>query len=260
MKRVLVTGSNGQLGKTLQELAPEYQEIVFYFTDRSTLDITQSDEVDRTFQKIQPEYCINCAAYTQVDQAEKSPGLAYDVNVKGVENVVKGCLENDTVLIHLSTDYVFDGKKEEGYTTQDQPNPINVYGQTKLKGEQAIQEKLDQYFIVRTSWLYSKAFGHNFYKTILAKAKAGETITVTDEQRGCPTKALNLAKYILELIVSGNTHYGIKHFTDGVAMSWYEFADKILTNEGYRAKTTLKTGENYCTFARRPRFCILLEE
>lgn len=257
MKRVLVTGSGGQLGMTLQDLAPEYPELRFFFKDKRALDITRPEKAARSFMEIQPDYCINCAAYTNVERAESNPDLAFEINVKGVENIVEDCLRHDTVLIHLSTDYVFDGTKKEGYYPQDQPNPINVYGRSKLEGEQLIQKHMKHYFIVRTSWLYSKKYGHNFYKTILAKAKAGETITVTDEQRGCPTDTLNLAKYLLDLIASGNNQYGIKHFTDGEAMTWYEFAQQILQEGDLYSKVELIKGENYSTFARRPTNSIL---
>ncbi|NER09911.1 dTDP-4-dehydrorhamnose reductase [Muriicola jejuensis] len=253
MKRILVTGSKGQLGMTLKELAPKYSDLEFHFTDRETLDITNLEEVHKVFKEIEPEYCINCAAYTQVDQAEKTPEPAYDVNVKGVKHLVQACQQTRTILIHISTDYVFDGTKAEGYFPWDKPNPINVYGKTKLEGEKVIQETLEKYFIVRTSWLYSKKYGHNFYKTILEKAKAGESITVTDQQRGCPTDTENLVRYLLELIQSDSTDYGIKHFTDGEAMTWYEFAVKILIDEGFNDQKKLRKGKNYRTFARRPR-------
>ncbi|NND14777.1 MAG: dTDP-4-dehydrorhamnose reductase [Eudoraea sp.] len=258
MKRVLVTGSNGQLGLTLQDLAPDYPEMKFYFTDKDTLDVTRPEEVTRVFAEIKPDYCINCAAYTQVDQAEKEPEAAYELNVRAIDNLVSACKESNTILLHLSTDYVFDGTKEEGYRPYDTPNPINVYGKTKLEGERFIQEKLEHYYIVRASWLYSKLYGHNFYKTILTKAKAGEPLIVTDQQRGCPTDADNLAKYLLELIASGSTQFGIKHFTDGEAMTWYDFAEKILKDTGYRDKTDLQRGENYRTFAARPRNSVLI--
>ncbi|MCE2613618.1 dTDP-4-dehydrorhamnose reductase [Flavobacteriaceae bacterium D16] len=258
MKRILVTGSNGQLGMTLKELAPVFPEMEFHFTDKASLDITQAREVTRIFTEIKPDYCINCAAYTQVDQAEKEPEAAYEINVRGVDNLVSACKETDTILLHISTDYVFDGTKEDGYRPYDTPNPLNIYGRTKLEGERLIQEKLELYFIVRTSWLYSKKYGHNFYKTILAKAKAGEPLRVTDNQRGCPTDARNLAKYLLDLMTSGNTQYGIKHFTDGEVMTWYDFADRILNDNGYKDKIDLQRGENYRIFAARPRNSVLI--
>ncbi|MCX2718538.1 dTDP-4-dehydrorhamnose reductase [Lentiprolixibacter aurantiacus] len=258
MKRVLVTGSSGQLGMTLQELAPEYPEMRFHFTDKSSMDITRPEEVSLVFEQLKPDYCINCAAYTRVDQAEKEPDAAYELNVRGVKHLVSACKESNTVLIHISTDYVFDGTRKEGYGPEDVPNPINVYGKTKLEGEQLIQAHLDHYFIVRTSWLYSRKYGHNFYKTILAKAKAGEALTVTDKERGCPTDTVNLAKYLLDLIATRSAEYGIKHFSDGEPMTWYEFAESILNDNGYRDKADLQRGENYRTFAQRPVNSVLI--
>lgn len=257
MKRVLVTGAGGQLGKSIRDLAPEYPSLAFLFLDKSGMDITREEEVMKTFEEFQPDYCINCAAYTQVDQAERTPQPAYAVNVSGVENLVQACNKTQTVLVHISTDYVFDGKKKQGYHPGDTPNPINVYGKTKLEGERIIQKYLDRYFIVRTSWLYSKKYPPNFYLTILEKAKQGETLTVTDTQRGCPTDAANLARHLLELVRSGRTDYGISHVTDGVAMTWYGFAEAILKEKGYLETTALARGENYLTFAERPENSVL---
>ena len=257
MKRVLVTGAGGQLGKSIQELAPEYASLEFFFMDKTELDITSWDQVFDRFRQVEPDYCINCAAYTKVDQAEKTPEPAYAVNVIGVKNLARACAEMGTTLIHISTDYVFDGKKKEGYLPEDQPNPINVYGKTKLEGERIIEKNLDRYFIVRTSWLYSKKYGPNFYLTILEKAKKGETLTVTDAQRGCPTDAANLARHLLELIGSESTDYGISHFTDGEVMSWFEFARNIIDENGLLESTELVKGQNYNTFAVRPEISIL---
>ena len=260
MKRILVTGSKGQMGMTLQELAPDYPDLDFHFTDKDILDITDADTVTRVFSELKPHYCINCAAYTQVDQAEKNPELAFEVNAKAVAHLADACSENDTILIHLSTDYVFDGTSKSGYRPGDEPNPINVYGKTKLEGERTIQAQLNNYFIVRTSWLYSKQYGHNFYRTILEKAKKGEKLVVTEQQTGCPTNALNLSKYLLDLIESDSEAFGIKHFTDGESMTWYEFAKNILADNGYNQKVNLQRGENYRTFAQRPINSILITE
>ncbi|MFZ9004639.1 MAG: dTDP-4-dehydrorhamnose reductase [Robiginitalea sp.] len=257
MKRVLVTGAGGQLGKSIQDLAPEYESMEFFFMEKTELDITNRDKVMEKFRQVQPDYCINCAAYTEVDQAEKTPQPAYAVNVKGVENLVHACAETGTILIHISTDYVFDGKKKEGYLPEDKPNPINVYGKTKLEGERVIQQSLERYFIVRTSWLYSKKYAPNFYLAILEKAKKGEKLTVTDAQRGCPTDAANLARYLLEIVKSGREDYGISHFTDGEVMSWYGFATNILKEYGFWEVIELVKGENYHTFAERPANSIL---
>ncbi len=251
MKRVLVTGANGQLGLSIQKIAENYPKVEFVFRTSKTLDITNSEEVNTVFASEQFDFCINCAAYTNVEQAEKTPEPAFAVNAEGVQLLVKTCAENKVVLIHISTDYVFDGEKKSPYTTDDRPNPINVYGASKLKGENYIQENLEKYFVVRTSWLYSE-FGKNFYKTILQKAKAGETMKISEEQTGCPTNANNLAKYVLDLMAENNKNYGIHHFTDGEAMTWYDFALKILQENGLENSARLDKIKNYRTFAKRP--------
>ncbi len=163
------------------------------------------------FSKNPYDFCINCAAYTNVEQAEKTPEIAYSVNAEGVKNLAMACKVNGVKLIHISTDYVFDGEKKEGYYPEDIPNPINEYGKSKLKGEQYIQEILNEYMIIRTSWLYSE-YGHNFYKSILKKAQKGETLYVTDDQVGCPTDANNLASYILEFLQKENLVFGDRAF------------------------------------------------
>ena len=257
IKRILVTGANGQLGKSLQDLSKSFLTMDFMFLGKSDLDITSVNEIREWFEKYHPDYCVNCAAYTQVDQAEKTPLDAYNVNVKGVENIATASREWGTTLIHISTDYVFDGKKKEGYLPTDKPNPINVYGKTKLEGERAIQERMEKYFIIRTSWLYSKKYPPNFYLTILDRARKGEPLSVTDTQKGCPTDAANLAQHLLEKIKSETVDYGISHFTDRVPMTWYEFARLILKSEGLLNEVRLQKAENYHTFAVRPENSIL---
>lgn len=257
MKRILVTGAGGQLGKTIWDVAHEYPNLEFLFLDKENLDITQADEILKRFREFRPDYCINCAAYTNVEQAEQTPEPAYAVNVLGVENLVRACRETDTVLVHISTDYVFDGTKEGGYYPDDEPNPINEYGRTKLLGEQIIQRELKRYCIIRTSWLYSKKYGPNFYLTILEKAQRGESLIVTDEQVGCPTDASNLASYLLQLIASGDVNFGIGHFTDGEAMSWYDFAGRILRENKVLECSDLTKAQNYLTLAPRPQISIL---
>lgn len=259
MTRVLVTGANGQLGQSIHKIAMDYSELEFVFKNSKDMDITDAHNVDKVFDDGRYQYCINCAAYTNVEKAEKEEKKAFLVNAEGVRNLAECCLKNDVILIHISTDYVFDGEKKEPYTIEDTPNPINVYGASKLMGEDYISEILERYFIVRTSWLYSE-FGNNFYKTILRKARAGEELQITDEQIGCPTRAGNLAEYILKLIDSENTEYRIHHFTDGEAMTWYGFAKRILTESGLENGPSLKKAENYRTFAKRPKNSVLKTE
>ena len=258
MKRVLITGASGQLGKSIQDWAAKFPELQFRLVDRTEMDIINQNQVDKCFSEFNPHFCINCAAYTKVDQAALTPEPAYAVNVEGVKNLVEACVENDVTLIHISTDYVFDGTKNEGYYPEDKPNPINVYGLTKWKGEKLIRKGMQHYFIIRTSWLYSKKYPPNFYLTILEKARRGEELIVTNAERGCPTDASNLAKHILMLIDSGNTSFGISHFTDGQVMSWHGFAVQILEEHGILQTTKLEKGQKSRSFARRPDNSILL--
>ncbi|MEP2690297.1 dTDP-4-dehydrorhamnose reductase [Maribacter dokdonensis] len=250
MKKVLVTGANGQLGQCLQKIAPSYKELNVIFKSSKELDITDILGIEEAFLKGNFNYCINCAAYTNVEQAEKTPDIAYKVNAEGVKNLANVCKSYNTTLIHISTDYVFDGEKDEPYTIKDVPNPINEYGKSKLLGEKHIQEIMDNYCIIRTSWLYSE-FGKNFYTTILMKAKAGENLSVTNEQLGCPTNANNLALYLVEKLIQNN-NFGIEHFTDDYSCTWFDFAEKILIEHELEKTVQLRRDKNYRTFARRP--------
>ena len=257
---ILITGANGQLGMTIQELYAGNRAFNFIFTSKPELDITSKKQLDVFFDKYKFDYCINCAAYTNVEQAEKTPDLAYKVNAEAVKNLAEACKESNTTLIHISTDYVFDGDKKEPYTIEDVPNPINEYGKSKLLGEAYIQDVLTDYFIIRTSWLYSKKYGKNFYKTILEKAQKEDKLSITDEQTGCPTNTESLAKYIIDLIVYKSADYGLKHVSDNKVMTWYHFAKEILSENKLNNKTKLVKTSNYVTFAKRPKNSILLNE
>lgn len=259
MKRILVTGANGQLGRCIQKIAARYATLDFSFKSSKELDITNLDMVNTLFDAVKFDFCINCAAYTNVEQAEKSPEIAFKVNAEGVKALAVACKTNSVKLVHISTDYVFDGEKEEGYLPVDKPNPINEYGKSKLKGEQYIEKILKEFLIIRTSWLYSE-FGKNFYNTILRKAQDGENLKVTDEQRGCPTNANNLAEFMVNLLVDKTFKSGILHFTDGIVLTWYEFAEKILKNNNLGDTVKLEKDRNYRTFAKRPECSVLISE
>jgi len=257
MQSILVTGSEGQLGRTLQEFSPDYN-CNFDFTSSTELDITNPKSTESVFQKGQYNYCINCAAYTNVEQSEKTPVLAFKVNAEGVKNLSKACNKYNVTLIHISTDYVFDGNKTSPYTVQDVPNPINQYGKSKLQGEEYIRSILRNHYIIRTSWLYSKKYGHNFYRTVLQNAKEGQELRITDEQKGCPTNTENLARFIIEEVLTGKVPFGTQHFTDGQAMTWYDFAKQILEENGLTDKTSLILDRNYRTLAKRPQNSVLV--
>ena len=257
MIKVLVTGKDSQLAKCIRDIEKEDSSISFTYKNSKELDITDTTSVKNSFEDENYDYCINCAAYTNVEQAEKTPEIAVKVNAEGVKSLAKSCKTSDTILIHISTDYVFDGEKSESYTVDDIPNPINEYGKSKLKGEQYIQEFLKSYFIVRTSWLYSKKHGHNFYKTILEKTKTKAEISVATDQIGCPTDTVNLSRFLFNLINKKNNDYGIYHFSDEKSMTWYDFAKEILLENGINNKIKLLKAREYITFATRPKFSVL---
>jgi dTDP-4-dehydrorhamnose reductase len=256
MTRILVTGAEGQLGKCIQKVAAKYPDFEFEFHSSKTLDITDPLRISEVLSENHFKYCINCAAYTNVEEAEKTPDIAFAINSEAVRQLALACSEYMSILIHISTDYVFDGRKETPYRTTDPTNPINEYGKSKLAGEKHIQKILTEHFIIRTSWLYSE-FGNNFYKSILNKANVENRLRITDEQKGCPTDANNLAKYILNLIATERRDFGLHHFTDGEAMTWYDFAARILKENALEDKVQLDRVKNYRTFAERPKNSIL---
>ncbi|KSA12811.1 dTDP-4-dehydrorhamnose reductase [Maribacter dokdonensis] len=251
MKKVLVTGANGQLGQCLQKIAPSYNELNVIFKSSKELDITDILGIEEAFVKGNFNYCINCAAYTNVEQAEKTPDIAYKVNAEGVKNLANVCKSYNTTLIHISTDYVFDGEKDEPYTVKDVPNPINEYGKSKLLGEKHIQEIMDNYCIIRTSWLYSE-FGKNFYTTILKKAKTDDILRISNTQLGYPTNAMNLGEFIIGEIKLNEFKYRVYHFTDKIEMTWYQFAVKII-NDKKLSNKVLIFDNNTAYLASRPK-------
>jgi len=256
---ILVTGANGQLGKTIEELFSENDiGCDFTFITKNQLDITDEEIVKTFFINNKFDYCINCAAYTNVEQAEKTPEIAYKINANAVRILAETCKETNTVFIHISTDYVFDGEKKEPYTNEDLPNPINEYGKSKLLGEKYIQEILKRYFIIRTSWLYSKKYGKNFYKTIQEKAQKEKELLVTTQELGCPTNTVNLAQYIIDLIWQNRKNFGIHHFCDGQVMTRYEFAKQIINENDMLNSIKLVESNNYHTFVKRPRNSVLM--
>lgn len=255
MKNVLLTGANGQLGKCLQVLAEKQSDIKFSFYSSAGLDITNREAIEAAFTAETFDFCINCAAYTNVEQAETASEKAFLVNATGAKNLAEVCSSHNTCLLHISTDYVFDGKASSPYLENDPANPINVYGASKLKGEELIQQTLEQYFIVRTSWLYSQ-FGHNFYNTILKKAEEGADLKITGAQTGTPTNANDLAQFLIEIINSGNKQFGVYHFSNSGQASWYDFAAEILKLSD-NSHIKLKRDDSYQTKAKRPVYSVL---
>ena len=256
MKKVLVTGANGQLGRCIQDAASRFSDLEFVFVSKEEMDIQSSAQVEAIFQKYNFDYCINTAAYTNVEKAESEEEKAFAINAEAVQNLASVCKTNDIVLFHISTDYVFDGKKRSPYLETDSTNPLNVYGATKLKGEQYIQEITEKYFIFRTSWLYSQ-YGHNFLKTILKYSEQGKPLTITTEQTGTPTNANDLAEVILNVIQQESKQYGIYHYSNAGETTWYGFAEEILRQHGLLNKTNLVKTKHYTTFAARPQYSVL---
>jgi len=256
MKKVLVTGAKGQLGKCIKDAAKNLPELEFLFAPRSKLDIENPAAIAKLFSKNNYNYCINTAAYTNVEKAEREPEKAFNINAEGVKNLASICNQNKTTLIQISTDYVFDGKKTTPYTEEDATNPINVYGASKLKGEQYVQEICENYFIIRTSWLYSQ-YGYNFYKSILKFAKESSDLKITTEQTGTPTNANDLAECILQIIKKESNKYGIYNISNSGEATWYDFAKEILLQTNQLNIIKLAKTSHYRTFAKRPNFSVL---
>ncbi|WP_420571261.1 dTDP-4-dehydrorhamnose reductase [Kordia sp.] len=258
MKTVLVTGANGQLGQCIQKIQNTHSDINFQFKSSSELDITDTQTVYNYFSNHNIDYCVNCAAYTNVELAESEEEKAYLVNAEAAKNLAKACAEHNVKLVHISTDYVFDGTKTTPYVETDITNPISVYGASKLKGEQNIQEIFDEYFIIRTSWLYAE-FGNNFYKTMLRKAAEKANLTITTEQKGTPTNANDLAELIVKIIHTKNTDYGIYHFSNDGEATWYDFTKEIIQNLNLAEvdQPSLKPIDSYKTKAARPKNSVL---
>lgn len=256
MKKILVTGANGQLGRCIQDAAAEFPDLELVFTSKEELDIENIDSVKDFFRKNNFSHCINTAAYTNVEKAESEREKAFATNAKAVKNLALACNENNVVLLHISTDYVFNGKKGSSYSEMDITNPLNVYGASKLKGEQYIQEICDRFFILRTSWLYSQ-YGHNFLKTILKYSREGKPLTITTEQTGTPTNANDLAKSLLQIIAQDSTDYGVYHVSNSGETTWFGFAEEILLlTENLKDSNLAKTNQ-YRTFAARPVYSVL---
>jgi dTDP-4-dehydrorhamnose reductase len=254
--RILVTGSHGQLGRCIQDLAIENPKEEFVFTDYQELDITQTDKVNDFFANRSFDYCINCAAYTSVDTAENEPDIVFKINAEGPKNLAKACLDFGCILIHISTDFVFDGTKKTPYTEEDIPNPINVYGASKLKGELNLKQILDKYFIIRTSWVYSE-HGSNFLKTMLRLGKERDELKVVNDQMGSPTYAADLAAFIIFLIIHKKDEYGLFHFSNQGSISWYDFAKTILKLISSNCEILPITTVDYPTAAIRPSYSVL---
>ncbi len=222
-KKLLITGSNGMMGKALVErLSKKYS---IKAITREDSDITDLNTITKVITKIKPDIVIHTAAYTKVDDCESNSIHAYKVNAIGARNVAMACQKIDAIMVYISTDYVFDGTKGSPYIEFDAANPISIYGKTKLAGEEFVRQILNRFYIIRTSWLYGEG-GVNFVDTIINKAKTEKELKIVNDQRGSPTYTKDLADKIGEII--SRERYGIYHVTNSGSCSWFEFAKKIV--------------------------------
>lgn len=256
MKKILITGANGQLGQCLQKISTKFQEFDFFFTDYDTLDITNKEAVNHFFWQNNIDVCINAAAYTAVDLAETEVEKAFLINVEGVKNLAEGCVENHAQFIHVSTDYVFDGENNLPYTESDFTNPIGVYGASKLAGDELALEVNPSTVILRTSWVYSE-FGKNFVKTMLNLFKTKEELSVVADQFGQPTNANDLAETIMKIITSEKRVSGIFNFSNYGKISWFDFAKRIAELSDSKIKLLPIETHQYPTPAKRPKNSVL---
>lgn len=256
MINVLVTGGNGQLAQCIKDVAHLAADLHIIYTDYEDLDITDLNAVKTFFKNNLVDYCINCAAYTAVDKAESNPEMAHTVNTIGVENLARVCNSFKSTLIHISTDFVFDGVKSSMYTEQDAVNPESVYGKTKRDGEILIEHHLAAYFILRTSWLYSE-HGNNFMKTMIKLSQEKEQLQVVVDQVGTPTYATDLAAVILQIVSSKTKQYGLYHYSNEGVASWYDFAKAIFEEIQSGIKLVPIKSVAYPTPAKRPAFSVL---
>lgn len=250
--KILITGSNGMLGHDLTKVLEDRHDLIL--TTSKTLDITDREHVLEFIVENKPDLVINSAAYTNVDGCEENQDMAYAVNGEGVRNLAIACKEIDSPLVHISTDYIFNGENTRPWVEDDDIGPISVYGKSKLQGEEAILEILDKYFIIRTAWLYGLN-GGNFPKTMLELAKNHSEITVVYDEVGTPTYTPDLAKGISELIETD--YYGIYHLTNSGSCSWCEFARYIFEIADVDVKVIPVTAAEFARPAPRPHYSVL---
>lgn len=256
MSKILVFGASGQLGSCLKKVAAERRLTDIAFPEESNANILDLPGLETLYLQEQPKYVINCAAYTAVDKAEDDIDTARKVNKDGPANLAALCKKFNAVLIHVSTDFVFGGEVPQLLGEEDEAEPVSVYGLTKLEGEQVIAGVLDKFFVIRTSWLYSE-FGNNFVKTMQKLgAERGELKVIVD-QVGTPTYAVDLAASILDIIASGKEAYGVYHYSNEGAISWFDFAHAIFEISGINVKLHPIPTLEYPTRARRPAFSVM---
>lgn len=253
MKKILVTGCNGQLGRAVNVLMGVNADIEIINTDVADLDITRVDNVLDTVRSIKPDAIINCAAYTAVDASESDLDLAYRINAIGPRNLSIAATDIGARLMHISTDYVFDGKATKPYREFDEVNPQGAYGKTKLEGERFVAQFAERFYIIRTAWLYGD--GKNFVKTMLKLSEDRDSVSVVSDQFGTPTSAAELAKAIDFLLFTDN--YGLFHGTCEGSCCWADFTEEIYRIKGIHTRVNRITTDEYPTPAKRPAYSVL---
>jgi len=261
---VLVTGGKGQLGQALQAAAAQHADLQFYFASSAEADVTSIDSLSAVFTKVKPDFCINAAAYTAVDKAESEPDAAHAINVAGAKNCAEVCKDHNTILLHVSTDFVFNGSKTQPYNELDVTSPQSVYGATKRQGELEIEKVLDKHYIVRTSWLYSQ-YGNNFLKTMLRLGRERDELSVVNDQIGTPTNANDLADALISIIdfnivYPHDGNYGTYHYSNEGQCTWYDFAKKIFDLHDITINLQPIPTSAYPTPAKRPEYSVLNKE
>lgn len=254
--KVLVIGADGQLGLEFQKISNSFSSLSWVFSCIKTLDLVNLNSIDTYLNKINPSFVINCAAYTSVDKAEAEFKLANTINYKAVDIMSRWTSDNNKNLIHISTDYVFDGLSNIPYSENSKTNPVNEYGSSKLKGEIACMKNDPNSIIIRTSWLYS-SFGKNFVKTMIDLMKKNTTVEVVNDQISSPTYANDLAKVILKIILNYKTESGLFHYSNKGEISWFEFAISIRELYNLDCEIIGVSSKEFKTIAKRPKYSLL---
>lgn len=256
---LLVTGANGQLGRSLQQIATEFPDFDFVFFGSNELNVTDEASIAAAFERCRPAWCINAAAYTAVDKAETERAKAFAVNAEGVKLLADACKEYDAAMLHVSTDFVFAGNKALPLTEEDAVAPLNCYGESKLQGEIALQQSGAQYIIVRTSWLHSP-YGSNFVKTMLRLGRERGELSVVADQIGAPTFAEDLARTIMTIVQHDHRKqpaYGLYHYSNEGVASWYDFAHAVFEIAGMRITLNPIPTSAYPAAVRRPHYSLM---